>query len=240
MDCGHQAAFDKTFKMANTWRESSKMGAVAIIRLCIRLGTDVYIIFFALYFLVVPTHKIPIVNKPLSKTMPSSLRVSRLRKSKIPFSPSRGIKMSQTNYNVMRKKALQQKFDATCRIHLTCELKKGNLVLTFLTAAFESFRTILRNCANHSPFSYFNFEAEIRFLDKTVSAEEACSVKRDSRQLYKINLYLTTSRVNINGDNINIFIDDHFPLIISEMKVHGNFSDLNNILKDSLMNSLKN
>jgi hypothetical protein len=36
-----------------------------------------------------------------------------------------------------------------------------------------------------------------------------------------------------------IFIDDHFPLIISEMKVHGNFSDLNNILKDSLMNSLK-
>ena len=139
----------------------------------------------------------------------------------------------------MRKKALQQKFDATDRIHLTCELKKGNLVLTFSTAAFESFRTILRNCANHSPFSYFNFEAEIRFLDKTVSAEEACSVKRDSRQLYKINLYLTTSRVNINGANINIFIDDHFPLTISEMKDHGNFSDSNNILKDSLMNSLQ-
>jgi hypothetical protein len=53
--------------------------------------------------------------------------------------------MSQTNYNVMRKKALQQKFDATDRIHLTCELKRGNLVLTFSTAAFESFRTILRN-----------------------------------------------------------------------------------------------
>jgi hypothetical protein len=51
----------------------------------------------------------------------------------------------------------------------------------------------------------------------------------------KINLYLTTSRVNINGANINIFIDDHFPLIISEVKVHGNFSDLNNILKDSLI-----
>jgi hypothetical protein len=29
-------------------------------------------------------------------------------------------------------------------------------------------------------------------------------------------------------------------LIISEMKAHGNFSDLNNILKDSLMNSIKN
>ena len=140
----------------------------------------------------------------------------------------------------MRKKALQQTFDATDRIHLTCELKKGNLVLTFSTAAFESFRSILRNCANHSSFSGFNFEAEIRFSkDKTASAEEAYSVKRDSRQLYKINLYLTTSRVNINGANINIFIDDHFPLIISEMKVHGNFSDLNNILKDSLMNSLK-
>jgi hypothetical protein len=72
-----------------------------------------------------------------------------------------------------------------------------------------SFRTILRNCANHSSFSGFNFEAEIRFSkDKTASAEEAYSVKRDSRQLYKINLYLTTSRVNINGANINIFIDD--------------------------------
>jgi hypothetical protein len=42
----------------------------------------------------------------------------------------------------------------------------------------------------HSPFSGFNFEAEIRFSkDKTASAEEAYSVKRDSRQLYKINLY---------------------------------------------------
>jgi hypothetical protein len=36
--------------------------------------------------------------------------------------------MSQTNYNVMRNKALQQKLDATDRTHLTCELKKGNLV----------------------------------------------------------------------------------------------------------------
>jgi hypothetical protein len=51
--------------------------------------------------------------------MPSSLRVSRLRKSKVPFSPSRGIKMSQTNYNVMRNKGLQRKLDATDITHLT-------------------------------------------------------------------------------------------------------------------------
>jgi hypothetical protein len=49
-------------------------------------------------------------------------------------------------------------------------------------------------------------------------------------------IYYRQSAVNTF---INIFIDDHFPLIISEMKVHGNFSDLNNILKDSLMNSIK-
>jgi hypothetical protein len=86
-------------------------------------------------------------------------------------------------------------------------------------------------------FIRLSFRMLFRFSkDKSASAEEAYSVKRDSRQLYKINLYLTTSRVNINGTNINIFIDDHFPLIISEMKVHGNFSDLNNILKDSSIN----
>ena len=66
--------------------------------------------------------------------MPSSLTVARLRKSKVPFSPSRGIKMSQTNYNVMRKKALQHKFDATDRIHLTCELKKGELSTDILNS----------------------------------------------------------------------------------------------------------
>jgi hypothetical protein len=70
--------------------------------------------------------------------MPSSLRVSRLRKSKVLFSPSRGKQMSQTNYNVMRNKALQQKLDATDRTHLTCELKKGNLVLTFSTAPLNN------------------------------------------------------------------------------------------------------
>ena len=56
--------------------------------------------------------------------------------------------MSQTNYNVMRKKALQQKFDATDRIHLTCELKRGNLVLTFSTAAFELFSEIVLTIAH--------------------------------------------------------------------------------------------
>jgi hypothetical protein len=35
-------------------------------------------------------------------------------------------------------KALQQKLDATDRTHLTCELKKGNLVLTFSTAPLNN------------------------------------------------------------------------------------------------------
>jgi hypothetical protein len=30
MDCGHQSAFDKIFKMADTWRESSKMSITAL------------------------------------------------------------------------------------------------------------------------------------------------------------------------------------------------------------------
>jgi hypothetical protein len=30
MECGHQAAFDKIFKMANTWRESSKMSITTV------------------------------------------------------------------------------------------------------------------------------------------------------------------------------------------------------------------
>jgi hypothetical protein len=31
MDCGHQSAFDKIFKMADTWRESSKMSITAFV-----------------------------------------------------------------------------------------------------------------------------------------------------------------------------------------------------------------
>jgi hypothetical protein len=61
-------------------------------------------------------------------------------------------------------------------------LDKGLLTMGILWVGTA--RKYKANCANHSPFSGFNFEAEIRFSkDKTASAEEVYSVKRDSRQL---------------------------------------------------------
>jgi hypothetical protein len=60
---------------------------------------------------------------------------------------------------------------------------------TSFSSIFKEFirlSSIIRNCANHSPFSGFNFEAEIRFSkDKSASAEEAYSVKRGTARKYK-------------------------------------------------------
>ena len=173
--------------------------------------------------------------------MPPNLRVQRLRKTKTQYSPSvRGVKMTRTNYNVHRKKALQQKLDATERAHLTCEFKCGNLVLTFSTAAFGAFRNVLKGYADHCPFVNYKIDSEIRCSsDAIVTAEEAYSARKDEKQQYKVNLYLTTSHANVNGSNLGEFINTHFSAIVSDMRNYGNFDELNDILRDNLQDSLK-
>ena len=79
-------------------------------------------------------------------------RSVRLRHPKQPFTPTRDvIDHVQTNYNVNKQKALQQKLDVTSRKHVTASLKKANLVLTFSTASFEAFRSALRDIMNANP-----------------------------------------------------------------------------------------
>ena len=77
----------------------------------------------------------------------------------------------------------------------------------------------------------------------SATAEESASVVTGNKQMYRINLYLTTSRVNINGSKLNIFIKDHLTVILDMMTKIGNFTEINEKLKtllDSILNNIDN
>lgn len=88
------------------------------------------------------------------------IRSTRTRQARKPFTPSRPTVRSSVNYNINKTKALNQKLEATDRDHLKVELKNGNLVLTFSTAAFEAFRAVTRTIYTSLPFENVKFEFE--------------------------------------------------------------------------------
>ena len=172
-------------------------------------------------------------------------RSVRLRHPKQPFTPTRDVvDHVHTNYNVNKQKALQQKLDATSRQHVTASLKKGNLVLTFSTASLEVFRSVLRDIMNANPFDGTKWILGQRMTrNGSATAEESISVVTGNKQIYRINLYLTTSRVNINGSKLNIFIKDHLTVILDMMTKIGKFTEINEKLKlqlDSILNNIDN
>ena len=169
-------------------------------------------------------------------------RAVRLRQPKKPFTPSRNtVTQSKTNYNINPDKALQQKLEAASREDVSVELKHGNLVIIFSTAVFEAFRSVLRSIMNSNPFPDTKWIYGLRRSRNGMkTAEETVSVVRANNQLYRINLYLTTSTVNVNGKQLQILIDDHLPLIIEMMNNFGNFDVMNRCLKEQLSKILNN
>jgi len=169
-------------------------------------------------------------------------RAVRLRQPKKPFTPSRNtVTQSKTNYNINPDKALQQKLEAVSREDVSVELKHGNLVIIFSAAVFEAFRSVLRIIMNSNPFPDTKWIPGLRRSRNGMNtAEETVSVVRANNQLYRINLYLTTSTVNVNGKQLQIFIDDHLPLIITMMNNSGNFDVMNRCLKEQLSKILNN
>ncbi|CAG2240337.1 unnamed protein product [Mytilus edulis] len=100
------------------------------------------------------------------------IRSTRTRQARKPFTPSRPTVQSSVNYNINKTKALNQKLEATDRDHLKVELKNGNLVLTFSTAAFEAFRAVTRTIYTSLPFENVKFEFENRLSKDGITRVE--------------------------------------------------------------------
>ncbi|CAG2230108.1 unnamed protein product [Mytilus edulis] len=168
------------------------------------------------------------------------IRSTRTRQARKPFTPSRPTVQSSVNYNINKTKALNQKLEATDRDHLKVELKNGNLVLTFSTAAFEAFRAVTRTIYTSLPFENVKFEFENRLSkDGITRVEESLVAFKGGIKLYRINLYLTTSVVNVNGGHLQTFYSDHLHFIISELDKIGDFSNMNKIMRDKICELLE-
>ena len=144
------------------------------------------------------------------------LRSGRSRRPPNTFTPSRpSVVVSNTkemNYEFSKKKAATKKMLATLReSDVDVELKHETLVMTFSAAAYEIFKNAV--------FTYFKTSAERshKIHNKTSKSndgqihivEESLSFgdKNVKGQLYRLNLFHTTSRVDVNGRHMAEFVN---------------------------------
>ena len=155
------------------------------------------------------------------------------------------------NYNLNSKKALGKKIEASER-ELDCDiqLKSGTLVLTCSAAAYEILKKAIYEHYNNSLDKSIVVHTKRSKLDnrdisiEPVITEESISVRnrqaRSNKQLYRINLFNTTSRIDVNGYKLDEFIQSHLETICDKMKDVIDYKTLNRnigeIFKRSLIN----
>lgn len=104
-------------------------------------------------------------------------------------------------------------------------------------AAFEAFRLCVKDIyAKLDIYSEANQQ-----LDRTgLVVNESISIKqeRKGRQLYRINLHLTTSTVSVNGRHLDEFVNVHLQKILDEMSRIGDFQQVNNYIKENCLKIL--
>jgi hypothetical protein len=154
------------------------------------------------------------------------------------------------NYNLNSKKALGKKIEASER-ELDCDiqLKSGTLVLT-PAAAYEILKKAIYEHYNNSLDKSIVVHTKRSKLDnrdisiEPVITEESISVRnrqgRSNKPLYRINLFNTTSRIDVNGYKLDEFIQSHLEPICDKMKDAIDFKTLNRKIGEICKRSLTN
>ena len=155
------------------------------------------------------------------------------------------------NYNLNSKKALGKKIEASER-ELDCDiqLKSGTLVLTCSAAAYEILKKAIYEHYNNSLDKSIVVHTKRSKLDnrdisiEPVITEESISVRnrraRSNKQLYRINLFNTTSRIDVNGYKLDEFIQSHLETICDKMKDVIDYKTLNRKIGEICKRSLTN
>lgn len=113
-------------------------------------------------------------------------------------------------------------------------------------AAYELFKS--------SSYKYFEESSEKSFKlfqktskpkdmpNKTIVVEESLSIKPmdGSRQLYRMNFYNTTSRIEVNGWRYQIFMEDDLPLIMECFNREPNLRTINHAISKWCESTLAN
>ncbi|CAG2208662.1 unnamed protein product [Mytilus edulis] len=173
--------------------------------------------------------------------MSDPLTALRPRRDRIPtqvYTPSK-VNTSAKNYILNEQKALDKIADTTLRpTDVNVQYKKGNIILEFTAAAFLHFSQTL---AQHF-YSHPDVTAELHDMQdgRGKIVEQSFSIKnqQNQRQIYRINLYNTTCRAEINGRNHQQFFSE-LQTIATKMNVIKDYSYMNETIRNECLKHAK-
>ena len=168
----------------------------------------------------------------MSDKLVAKTRSGRVRRPRLTFTPSKTTKVS-VDYNINRKKAIQKKVAAATRAYdLEIDDKHGTLVLTFSAAAYEIFKVELPTYLNQK--SRYTVNHTPKFSDNQgVVVEDSYAIykKNDPNLQYRVNLFHTTSRADVNGRLYSHFITVDLPCLQKRLETYTGLDVMNDKLK---------
>jgi hypothetical protein len=131
-------------------------------------------------------------------------------------------------YKLNPERAINKKFEACKRdLNIEIEIKKGTLVMTLTSGAYELFKESIFQYYDKSTtrtYSITNKSSRSSGQNKNkLIVEESLSIKSNTgekrnKQLFRINMFHTTSRIDVNGKGHQEFIETD---IIKLMNTYG-------------------
>jgi len=172
-----------------------------------------------------------IMANPKDETTSKELRRSNRSRSKLSTFHIATTQTSQKEeekrhvkgYNLNKQQALQKKIKNCNSNHMTITMKQGNnLVIELSTAAYEVFRTELKEILRTNTFLNSNYVVnyEPRYDEQELIVEETYKVHKKKNDgntgrnsKFVVNSYRTNSSVLVNGSEIETFIQHILPNI---------------------------
>jgi hypothetical protein len=177
----------------------------------------------------------------------SLLRPARTRKATLQYTPTNvcaasqsGLGSRQHKYHLNKTNAVVKKL-ATCGNRVDCEMifKQNTYILEFSTAAYEAFvPSFYAHFDSPSTSRQCHINVEKR-TDKggSINTDDSVSVRpgpkgTSKKQLYRVNLFHTTCRVEINGCNRQCFIDELHHILKSLLSKGIDFAEMNGHIRE--------
>ena len=168
-----------------------------------------------------------IMENPKDETTSKELRRSNRLRSKLSTFQIATTQTSQKEeekghvkgYNLKKQQALQKKIKNCIPNHMTITMKQGNnLVIELSTAAYEVFRTELKEILRTNTFLNSNYA--VNYDEQEFIVEETYKVHKKKNDgntgrnsKFVINSYRTNSSVLVNESEIETFIQNTLPNI---------------------------
>jgi len=142
------------------------------------------------------------------------------------------------NFNIDKNKALDKKMEACKRtIDIVMVEKHQNYILELSAGAYEVLKIELEKYFDQH--CTYKIAPTNQYDNQGLCIRTSFSVinRSNNRQLYRINLFHTTSRIEVNGHGMEHFIT-HMQEIKENMKTKGSYKKLNKQIEDQI-NAIK-